>query len=207
MISFKERLKHRLTQPLPGTEAQYRLAPKTRPVGNPDSATINAGVLILFYPDQNNELSIVLMKRPEYDGPHSAQVSFPGGKEEGSDKSIIETALRESFEEIGINISEVEILGKITPLYIPVSNFLVHPVVGITTNKPEFKIDKNEVEYIIECPVYQIMKANIKQTGLKIKGITYKVPYFDIKNEIVWGATSMIVSELIDILSELQPEK
>jgi 8-oxo-dGTP pyrophosphatase MutT (NUDIX family) len=205
-MNFAEKLKIRLSQPLPGSEAQSRLAPEHRLLGIPNSSTVSAGVLILIFPNENNELSTVFMKRPKYDGPHSAQISLPGGKYESSDKNIIDTALRESFEEIGISPVDVEVLGKITPLFIPVSNFLVHPVIGISKYRPKFKIDKKEVDYLIECTLDLLLNADIKQTEFTIKGNIYKIPYYDIKNEILWGATSMIISEFTAILSDILPK-
>lgn len=207
MNSFTEKLILRLRNELPGEKAQFRLAPESRPIDLPNTSTVSAGVLILIYPNIKNELCTVFMKRPEYDGHHSAQISFPGGKYEDTDSNITETALRESHEEIGININSVEIIGKITPLFIPVSNFLVYPIIGILKTTPLFDIDRNEVDYLIECSLNRLIYAPIKQTEFNLNGNVYKVPYYDINNEIVWGATSMILSELIDILSDVLKDK
>lgn len=204
MVVLRELLKHRLTDQLPGERAQFKLAPETRPLGEPDEKTIKAGVLILVYPDDKNIPTTVFMKRPEYDGHHSAQISFPGGKAESTDKNIVETALRESFEEIGIKPQLVEVAGNLSPLYIPVSNFLVYPIIGFANQKPDFILDKNEVDYLIECSLSKLVKAEIKETIMHFKGASYTIPYYDINNEIVWGATSMIVSEFIEILDEIE---
>lgn len=203
MEVLKKLLEKHLEQNLPGEKAQFKLAPETRPTGHPNDNTIEAGVLILIYPDEQGIPTTVFMKRPEYEGHHSAQISFPGGKSEITDKNIIETALRESFEEIGIKPGLVEVIGTLTPLFIPVSNFLVHPIIGFTKRKPAFILDKNEVDYLIVCPLLKLLKAEIKETIMHINRTSYNVPYYDINNEVIWGATSMIVSELIEVLNEL----
>lgn len=189
---------------LPGIKSHQKLVPAFRPKGIPNAATVNAGVLILIYPDLSGVYYIVFMKRQQYIGAHSAQISFPGGKYEEKDLNLATTAIRECHEEIGINAQSVELLGELSLLYIPISNYLVHPFIGFTAKTPHFHIDKNEVDYLIEFPLFQALQLPIKQTELLYGKSQSPVPYFDINNEIVWGATAMILSEFIDVLKEIE---
>ncbi len=188
---------------LPGTSAHNQLLPQSRALYKENNNKTNAGVLLLIYPDENNTYKIVFMKRPKYNGHHSQQISFPGGKEEPSDITLEQTALRESQEEIDIDPSEVQVIGELSTLYIPVSNFLVYPYVGFTSSIPNFILDKSEVDYIIEFPVLELPKLRIRQFEKTLNGIPYAIPYFDINNEVIWGATSMILNEFILILKKV----
>jgi len=193
-------LTRRLNMPLPGQPAQSLMAPSFRP-DFPDKITsAQAGVLVLLYPNPI-ELYIVLIKRSEYPGAHSGQISFPGGKSEPRDLNIIETALRETQEEIGVYATDIKVLGQLTPLYIPVSEFEVRPVVCFIPKKPEFRIDKNEVQYTIEASIGYLLQPFAKAiqplfANDKFQG---QVPYFDIEGNEVWGATAMILSEFLEI--------
>ena len=140
---------------LPGIEAQFKLAPKMRLEYNTRKNIANnpkiAAVLALFYPNQENKVSLLLTKRANYNGTHSGQISFPGGKVEISDLNLKETALRETFEEVGVTKKEINVIREITEVYIPPSNFSVTPFIGILNYKPEFKLN-SEVAKIIEVP-------------------------------------------------------
>ncbi len=193
-------LENELKKKLPGKNAQQMLMPEGRMLSNINENKVNASVLILLYPNIKGEVSTVLIKRPIYNGHHSGQISFPGGKLEPSDKNFEITALRESKEEIGINPDEIRIIGTLTELYIPISNFLVHPYVGYTLNTPYFLIDKSEVEYIIEFPVKILLSLEIKNRKQIIFDKERNIPYFEINKEIVWGATSMILNEFIQLI-------
>ncbi|MCK9422043.1 MAG: CoA pyrophosphatase [Bacteroidales bacterium] len=168
----------------------------------PDNA-VQSSVLILLYP-MNTEIGLVLMRRPDYIGIHSGQISFPGGKYEDDDKSLIYTALREANEEIGIDPILVQILGQLTELYIPPSNFLVTPVVGYMPFRPQFKADPKEVAAIIEIRISDLLnKSNIQKKKIKLRhGLSLKVPSFFIDDNIIWGATAMILSEFRIIIQE-----
>ncbi|WP_343852875.1 CoA pyrophosphatase [Algoriphagus jejuensis] len=161
----------------------------------------NSGVLILFYPD-GEDTFFPLIKRPEYPGFHSGQMAFPGGKMEKSDENIIQTALREAEEEVGVDRHQVRIIGKLTDLFIPTSNFLVSPVVGFLDERPEFVAEKNEVSRIVQTDLKTLFSRETrKQTLLEIgTHIKLDTPYFEIDGEVVWGATAMILNELIQIL-------
>jgi 8-oxo-dGTP pyrophosphatase MutT (NUDIX family) len=137
---------------------------------------------------------------------HSGQVSFPGGKVEKADRDLAHTALREAEEELGVPQTTVSILGKMTDLYIPVSNFLVHPFIGFTPNKPSFQLQHSEVQQIVEAPLAILLnKANRKTTNLTLpNNVTLKeVPYFDVNGNIVWGATAMMLSEFTAIVKQI----
>lgn len=160
-----------------------------------------SGVLILFYPDESGAF-FPLIKRPEYVGFHSGQVAFPGGKMELSDVDIIQTALREAEEEVGIDRNQVQVLGSLSDLYIPTSNFLVSPVVGFLEKRPEFIPEAKEVSRIIQTEVPLLFNPEIRKRKMLTisKSINLDTPYFDIDGEVVWGATAMILSELIQVL-------
>ena len=161
-------------------------------------------VLIALYPD-NGVIRTVLMKRPDYDGTHSGQISFPGGKVEDVDVDIVATALREAEEEVNIKPSDVTVIGQLTQLYIPPSNFLVHPVVGILNSPPELIPDQHEVESIHVPELSYLLRDDIigEKDILLSTGYKLRTPYFLVDGHTVWGATAMVISELKDVLSEL----
>ncbi|WP_338227534.1 NUDIX hydrolase [Algoriphagus taiwanensis] len=162
-----------------------------------------SGVLLLFYPE-HGQAYFPLIKRPQYLGVHSGQVALPGGKMDPEDLDVIQTALREAEEEIGVNRRSIEVLGKMSELYIPASNFLVSPIVGLINAKPDFIPEEKEVDRIISSSVSGFLDRRIrKQTLLELgSGIRLDTPYFDIDGEIVWGATAMILNELSRILED-----
>lgn len=196
-------LKKRLTLPLPGQEAQFLMAPSFRLSMTQTSISAKAGVLILLYPE-SSEWNIVFMKRPDYEGVHGGQISFPGGKFDPADSGLVQTALREAKEEIGINPESIEILGTLTPLYIPVSEYEVYPVVGIAAEKPQFVIDPYEVQYLIETPLSVLLDPQIcKEKPYQSSRYTGTVPYFLVQGHEIWGATAMILSEFITIVKDV----
>jgi len=147
-------------------------------------------------------LHFPLIQRPDYDGVHAKQMSFPGGKKDEEDESLKITALRETKEEIGIDPSKIEIIGSLTELYIIASNFNVLPTIGILRELPDFIADKHEVDEVIEVKLEDLMDdGKQKEKPLTIlQGITINAPYFDLNDKVVWGATAMILSELKQIL-------
>ena len=197
-------LKNRLSRPLPGLRAQLRMAPSFRSTITKNHKVPRAGVLILLYQGPDG-LRIVFMKRPEYDGVHSGQISFPGGKEERSDQSIIHTALRETKEEIGIPVESIQVLGSLTPLYIPVSETEVFPTVGYSIQMPVFQTDPHEVDYLIETDLEAFFDPSILKTKPYNHGkFIGEIPFFDIQGNHVWGATAMILSEFLEIIEHLE---
>jgi 8-oxo-dGTP pyrophosphatase MutT (NUDIX family) len=199
-----KRLKEELSRPLPGLEAQMRMAPSVIRPGKTKLPLRNSGVLVLLYPKEER-LYTVFMKRPEYGGPHSGQISFPGGKSEKGDVSLTDTALRESHEEIGIPPASVEVLGTLTPLTIPISNYKLLPVVGFFHEKPYFITDPKEVVYLIEAEIDLLLKTGVEKREILILGNqSIEVPYYDIHGHHVWGATAMILSEFLEIIKRFE---
>jgi 8-oxo-dGTP pyrophosphatase MutT (NUDIX family) len=150
-------------------------------------------------------MQMVFMLRKTYEGVHSNQISFPGGKVELEDDNLKTTALRETYEEIGVSSSDIYVLKEMTEVYIPPSNFLVKPFLGISKFRPNFVLEEKEVERLIEIP----LKSILSNEALTTKEITnsyakgMNVPAFEFNNEVVWGATAMMLSEIKDlILSE-----
>jgi 8-oxo-dGTP pyrophosphatase MutT (NUDIX family) len=196
-----ERLRQRLQQPLPGRSAQERMM--GRIVAMPDKLPDDArpsGVLCLLFP-MNEELHVLLMKRREDKTAHSGQVSFPGGSYEPSDADLRATALREAQEEVGIMAAEVDILGALTPLYIPVSNFNVYPFVGYAQRRPDYNLSHNEVAYTLEVPLTGLFAAGTKEVteviSPKFPDVKRKVNAYVLEDKtIIWGATAMMLSEL-----------
>ena len=205
MKSIKELLIKALQPPLPGDAAQMLMAPKFRGEKNffADDNPIPGSVLILFYPTPKG-ICIPFIQRPEYEGAHSGQISFPGGKYEKEDASYWETAIRETHEELGIETDKIEKIGLLTSLYIPVSNYIVTPHVGFLEKMPSFNPNPDEVSEIIEVPVNHFFSpANIKHFNGKRNGIQYDFPYYDVAGKSIWGATAMILSELMEIIKVL----
>lgn len=192
------RLKSEIAKGLPGKDVQYRMAPSGRLPLFPGKPPVNGSVLILLVPNQ--KLQVVLIKRTEYSGPHSGQVSFPGGKSEPSDPDLIYTAIREAHEEVGIHIESIEILGTLTPLFIPPSNFNVLPVVAYSSSVPAFSINKREVNYVFTPAIEDFLDPNtLKYKSVELFGNPVSIPYFDLNGEEVWGATAMIMNEFLEI--------
>jgi len=204
---FIERIKKRLKEPLPGLTSQLKMATMKRQMKDgslviPEDVR-KAGVLVLFYPSNGN-INLVFIKRAEYPGVHSGQVSFPGGGEEFGDHDIIATALREAEEEIGVARHAVVPVGTLTDLFIPPSNFLVTPVVGYTHDRPDFKPDPEEVDQILEVPLNTLLdKGTRQEKDITIfPAINIKVPCYYTEGHVIWGATAMMLSELIDAISQ-----
>jgi len=204
-----EKLREELQQQLPGEEAQYRMAPPYRPnLSKEEIIKLNpkvSGVMLLLY-EKSDSLNIVFTQRKTYDGVHSGQMSFPGGKKDEEDTDLIETALRETFEEVGIEKNKIEVIGKLSELYIPPSNFLVHPVVGFAENIVSFQPHENEVEKVVEIPVkFFLDKKNINfKTEIKIfNGNVVHVPAYIYKEHIIWGATAIMLSEFTYIVERI----
>ncbi len=196
---FISRLEEELKNTLPGEYAQRKMAPLTSRIFSTSEATGKAAVLLLLYP-RKGELHILLIKRTEYTGPHSAQVSLPGGKKEDKDRTQVCTALREAAEETGIEKEKVAVLGTLTPLYIPVSNLEVLPVVGYTAEEPGFRIDPTEVEYLIPVRLGDLAgNALISEEIISVSGTTVKAPGYRNDKDFIWGATAMILSEFLEV--------
>lgn len=205
------KLRKRLKKPLPGISAQLKMMNSVMKQKAPDTYfnapedAKKACVMVLLF-KKEGVWHTVLMQRPESPYPHSKQVSLPGGKLEAIDASLEAGALRETEEEFGIPSDDIETIGRLSKLYIPVSDFLVHPFVGFLQKAPRYGIDYNEVEEIIEVKLEDLKnpllrkEKNIQTFG----GYTLKnTPYFDLNGKVVWGATAMMLSEFIEVLETL----
>ncbi len=206
MNELIQKIQTRLSQPLPGPEAQDRMAHAVRssyPSKTKDARV--ACVLLALYP-KNKAWHFVLIQRVSNNpnDRHGGQISFPGGGLEASDASLEQGALREAEEEVGIIREDVKILGRLTEMFIPVSNFIVHPFIGVLNYTPKFIPQETEVQQIIEVPLSDFLDpANRKKTAIQLpNNLTLKnVPYFDIQGHVVWGATAMMLNEFQEVLS------
>ncbi len=204
---FTKALSKRLKKPLPGNNAHNKMASKVRldelKFNYDTSNAILSSVLILLFKDADMIKTIFIL-RQTYDGIHSGQVSFPGGRLEKNDESLIETALRESKEEVNIDPDKVHILGTLSEMYIPPSNYLVLPVVAYQHSRPDFMAEKSEVAEIIEADLSFLFDNKlIKETVLKVRGYKIQAPYFDVDGHIIWGATAMILNELKEVIESI----
>ena len=195
---------------LPGIDSQFKLAPSIRKklgkeINLEERNPNKAAVLSLLFPDVTGEMQMVFMLRKTYKGVHSNQIGFPGGKVEIDDSNLEATALRETYEEIGVSSMDITVLKELTDVYIPPSNFLVKPFLGILKRRPEYILEEKEVERLIEIPLKSILSDKFIESQIittsYAKGI--EVPVFKFDNEVIWGATAMMLSEIKDlILSE-----
>lgn len=200
----KENLREMLSRPLPGIKAQQKMAPEFRGEYSHSLDPEAAAVMILIFPSREQYYTL-FMKRNEYPGPHSAQVSFPGGIYETDDTNLERTALRETIEETGID-KDIEVLGSLTPLYIPVSNIMVTPFVGWVDSTPIFKPELSEVQYLIQVPVSDLFnKEKRYEEKTKHHNSEIMVPYYSFNSEKIWGATAMMLSEFIEVAGQ-KPE-
>jgi len=207
--TFIQSLRDRLASPLPGREAQYKMAfahrveELQRRLSPPDNAKIGCVLLTLW-----QELDVwhtALIRRTENPRDrHSGQISFPGGRHEAGDGSFAYTALREAKEEIGIDPQQVEILGEMTDLYIPVSNFMVRPFVGVLSEPPAFRLQPGEVEQVFVPSIPHFQDPSCRSTADVMVGgqlLVREVPCFMIEDRPIWGATAMILSEFLELIS------
>jgi 8-oxo-dGTP pyrophosphatase MutT (NUDIX family) len=202
---FCQLLTTALQSPLPGEQAHNRLSWFKR-LPYKEELTLQpsykqSAVLILLWP-QNDSWRCLLIRRPDYEGVHSGQMAFPGGRKEEGDTSLLQTAIRETWEEIGVQIPENEIVGALSPLYIPVSNFLVYPFVACVSRKPVFNPAPEEVQELVDFDLFELLdETKVKRKARLMKpGLKAEAPYYDIEGREVWGATGMMLSELSDVL-------
>ncbi len=194
--------------PLGGINSQFKMAPALRKLYDEKKISeLNpkiAAVLVLFYPSENNETMLLLTKRAFYNGTHSSQISFPGGKHEYADVLMKNTALRETNEEVGINKDDITLIRTLTNVFIPPSNFMVTPFLGFIKYAPFFYTN-DEVESVLEVKLSDILDvSNLKSTQLNTSyAKNIDVPCYELNEEIVWGATAMILSELHDLIKLL----
>lgn len=198
-----ERLKDGLKRPLPGEKVHQAMEALSAPwlFDKPNKRTLKSAVLILLYPC-NDDIYFPLILRQTYKGVHSAQVAFPGGRYEPTDESLICTALREAKEEIGLNTADVQILGTLTEVFISPSNFLVLPVVGYISYRPDMSPDPREVKEIFEVSLQHFKAPNILgESEYLVLGEPVITPHYEFNGHKMWGATAKMVAELLSILN------
>jgi len=196
--------------PLPGEASQFKMSPPFRRelIKVYSSAKLHAkkaGVLALFYPDIQQRTKLVLILRKTYRGVHSAQIGFPGGRYEDKDKTLKQTAIRETYEEIGISMNLIEVIHPMTEIYIPPSNFYVQPYFAITKSIPKFKKQDSEVEAIVEVAISELLddQVVVQKSVMSSNGNLVDVPAYVLNGHIVWGATAMMLSEIKDLTRQI----
>ncbi len=201
----KTYLKEALQGELPGGEAHRKMLPPGRRLKTYDheQATVKPSSVLLLLFSEGEKLFVCLMKRPSTMKHHPGQISFPGGKVEKEDRSAEMTALREAREEVGIDPSSVEIIGKLSDLFVEVSQFSIQPFLAWTDKKPEFQVNSGEVEALVLFPVSDfVANETIAETVRETVSGQLQVKYYSCNGEIIWGATAMILSELIEVLKK-----
>ncbi len=195
---------------MPGEESHFKMEPEIRKQWR-DSDEIaqrnpkRAAVMALFYPNKNYDTQLLLILRKTYKGVHSNQIGFPGGKIEPTDKNLEITALRETEEEVGVSSKDVQVLKELSELYIPPSNFIVQPYLGLYKEPKPFKIQESEVEAIVEVLFSDFMDENnlIRQNLTTSYANNINVPAFKLNGYVVWGATAMMLSEIKELLKQV----
>ncbi len=201
-------LKEALQKPLPGAAAQQQMSSvprlETGWVKPPENARVSAVLLALSYKD--GKISLPFIRRAIDHKVHSGQIAFPGGRKDDTDANLTETALRETWEEIGIKVSQSYVLGHLTPLYIPPSNSLVTPVVAWLPNSPNaYMPNECEVDSVLEFALHEFQHPdNLKEREVKVMGnIKIKTPAFVLRETVIWGATAMVMSEFLSVWKRL----
>ncbi len=205
---FVKYLSEALNGELPGINAHCRLFPEGRellPPINEAEKMKHSAILFLIFPE-NEKFYTCLIKRPASMRYHPGQLAFPGGKVEKGDLSPQMAAIRETEEEVGVGPGSYLIIGKLSDLYIPVSNFIIHPYLAWADRKPDFFANYSEVEDIVLFPLHDFMEnEHIEQTQMTTSFGMTNVPYYSCYSEKVWGATAMILSEFFEITKRYQP--
>lgn len=199
-----DKLKDLVLDELPGMETHLTMTPYRRSTKEIPDNRRESSVLILLY-EKEGEIYFPLILRKSYNGVHSNQMGFPGGKKENFDESFYHTAIRETQEEIGISTSKVNLIGELSSLYIPPSNFMVYPYLAYLKT-PEILIkDPREVEEIIEIPLFSLLDDNLLgETTVELSSkMKLKTPYFNLQNKVVWGATAAILAEFKVLLKNI----
>jgi len=198
-----------LSRPLPGVKAQIKMAPQPRPGWDPNFPIPpncrEGGVLILLYP-RTDQLHLVLTRRTQTVRSHKGQISLPGGARE-NEEPLVQTALRETGEELGISPHGIEIIGQLSALYTPPSNYCIHPFVGYRPVAPDFHPNPVEVAEVLEVPLALLLEPATRRVAYWPDPhfeSPRRVPFFNVHGQAVWGATAMILSELITLVQECQ---
>lgn len=206
MHDFADFLKVRLKQPLPGQEAQRKMAPQpldeeNARVFDPAEDAIKSSVLVVFHPNKKGDPELILTLRSD-DIDHGGQISFPGGRAENAETAR-ETALREAREEVGIDPEEVQVLGELSKLYIGHSNNYVTPIVGFMDTIPKLQLDEREVQEAFSIELDSLLvKKNLMVEQWKLQTKHFHVPYWDVHRVPLWGATAMMLNEFLELYRE-----
>ena len=208
--NFSQQLAKIKNLPLPGVTSHYKMAPEIR-IKELRAGFVHkkepkkAGVMALFYPDYLGLTHLLLILRKTYKGVHSDQIGFPGGKAETADNTILDTALRETHEEVGVHPSQVEVVRSLTKIFIPPSNFVVQPYMGLYDGSMPFEPQKSEVEALVEVSLNEFMDE--RNITTQILSTSYadniEVPAFKLNGYTVWGATAMMLNEIKEIFNEV----
>ena len=203
-MELLKQLSTALNQSLPGTKAQMRMAPYHRST-IPDARlpSPRQSAVLMLLEEYQQEPVLIFIKRPNYQGVHSNQIAFPGGKYELSDHSLQHTAQRETNEEIGVSSTAYNVLGQLTKLYIPPSNFWVQPFLAYANKPLSFSPEQREVAAVLRIPIRIFTDAKhvqYKRISTQNNAVI-KAPCYVFQDELIWGATAMLVSELVSILN------
>lgn len=207
--NYIQAISSQLDGQLPGWEAQKAMSPiPEAPYRIKNKDAKQAAVMVLLHPNINDELSLFYIKRTS-DNPndkHRGQISFPGGQKDAVDNDFIDTSLRETHEEIGVDPKDIHILGELSSIFVFASNFFVQPIVGYLPYNPKLRLQASEVQYTIQTPVNQLLSPEaILKKDFKMGQFNAKnMPYYNLKGEVLWGATAMITSEFLAVLNTLK---
>ena len=199
-------LEEKLAESKPGLKAQLGMCPNPRPghqvYKEVEDSCLKAGVLVLFYP-REDKIHLVLTRRTDKVDFHKGQISFPGGRME-TGEGLEQAALREAQEELEVDPDSIRILGMLTPLYIPPSNYCMYPVVAITEHRPDFRPSHLEVAEVLEIPLDHLLNPqNVRWETWTLRGIKVEVPFYAFGKHKIWGATAMVLAELVEIIKGL----
>ncbi|TDT37142.1 8-oxo-dGTP pyrophosphatase MutT (NUDIX family) [Maribacter spongiicola] len=207
---FEQQISKIKDLPLPGEASQHKMAPEIRleelqRINQTKNNPRKAAVMALFYPTVNQNTNLLLILRKTYKGVHSNQVGFPGGKAEKSDNGLLTTALRETHEEVGVDPKDVIVVKEISEIFIPPSNFIVQPFIGLYKEPKPFIKQESEVELILEVPILDFLD-DTKVVSKKLTtsyAVDIEVPAFKLNGYIVWGATAMMLNEIKELLKQV----
>ncbi|HZV69076.1 MAG TPA: CoA pyrophosphatase [Saprospiraceae bacterium] len=198
-----------LDHKLPGSEAHQKMAHPIRKANlfPTDTPVRNAAVLMVLFEKHPEDFHLIFIRRTisKEGDKHSGQIAFPGGKAEDQDPDFMYTALREAQEETAIDLSQLDVLGALSPIYINVSNFLVHPFLAYSWQVPDLIRQETEIEEILELPLSAFLDiSSVEETRIQISSgiILNHVPCFQVQGHIIWGATAMIMSEFLEVIRQ-----
>lgn len=207
---FEQRISKIKDLPLPGEASHHKMVPEFRikellELKDAKTPPRKAAVMALFYPNQKEETHVLFILRKTYKGVHSNQVAFPGGKAEKEDDNLMVTALRETYEEVGVHPDDIHVVKELTEIFIPPSNFEVQPFLGLYKKPKPFVIQESEVAALLEVSLVNFLSdASITTKNITTSYATnVDVPAFKLNGYIVWGATAMMLSEIKILLKQV----